>query len=65
MESITISKEQFNKIESIMYRVFNYMLLVEDMDMPEVNEALKKYEININSLELMETFKNVLNMDIE
>lgn len=60
-----VTKEQFNKIESIMYKVFNYMLLIEDMDMPEVNEALKQYEININSKELMEAFKNELNMDIE
>lgn len=65
---ITITKEQFNQLNRIMYRCFNFILAVEDMDIQQVNDLQatpKEYNISMTSKELMEAFKDILNMDIE
>ena len=65
---ITITKEQFNQLNRIMDRCFNFILAVEDMDIQEVNDLQatpKEYNISMTSVELMKAFKNILNMDIE
>ena len=65
---ITITKEQFNQLNRIMDRCFNFIVAVEDMDIQQVNdlqEAPKEYNISMTSIELMKAFKDILNMDIE
>ena len=65
---ITITKEQFNQLNRIMFRCFNFIVAVEDMDIQEVNDLQatpKEYNISMTSIELMKAFKNILNMDIE
>ena len=51
-----------------MYRTFNFILAVEDMDIIEINklQALPKEDnINTSSMELMNEFKRLFNLDIE
>lgn len=65
---ITITKEQFNQLNRIMDRCFNFIVAVEDMDIQQVNdlqETPKEYNISMTSIELMKAFKDILNMDIE
>ena len=65
---ITITKEQFNQLNRIMDRCFNFIVAVEDMDIQEVNDLQatpKEYNISMTSVELMKAFKDILNMDIE
>ena len=65
---ITITKEQFNQLNRIMDRCFNFIVAVEDMDIQQVNELQatpKEYNISMTSVELMKAFKDILNMDIE
>ena len=65
---ITITKEQFNQLNKIMDRCFNFIVAVEDMDIQQVNdlqETPKEYNISMTSIELMKAFKDILNMDIE
>ena len=65
---ITITKEQFNQLNRIMDRCFNFILAVEDMDIQQVNDLQatpKEYNISMTSVELMKAFKDILNMDIE
>ena len=65
---ITITKEQFNQLNRIMDRCFNFIVAVEDMDIQQVNDLQatpKEYNISMTSVELMKAFKDILNMDIE
>ena len=65
---ITITKEQFNQLNKIMFRCFNFIAAVEDMDIQEVNDLQatpKEHNISMTSVELMKAFKDILNMDIE
>ena len=65
---ITITKEEFNQLNRIMDRCFNFILAVEDMDIQQVNDLQatpKEYNISMTSIELMNAFKDILNMDIE
>ena len=65
---ITITKEQFNQLNRIMDRCFNFIVALEDMDIPQVNDLQatpKEYNISMTSIELMKAFKDILNMDIE
>ena len=65
---ITITKEQFNQLNRIMDRCFNFIVAVEDMDIQEVNDLQatpKEHNISMTSIELMKAFKDILNMDIE
>ena len=65
---ITITKEQFNQLNKIMNRCFNFIVAVEDMDIQQVNDLQvtpKEYNISMTSVELMKAFKDILNMDIE
>ena len=65
---ITITKEQFNQLNRIMDRCFNFILAVEDMDIQQINDLQttpKEYKISMTSVELMKAFKDILNMDIE
>ena len=65
---ITITKEQFNQLNGIMDRCFNFILAVEDMNISQVNDLQatpKEYNISMTSVELMKAFKDILNMDIE
>ena len=64
----TITNQQFDELNRVMDRCFNFILAIEDMDIPQVNELQstpKEWNVSMTSLELMETFKNILNMDIE
>ena len=65
---ITMTKEQFNQLNRIMDRCFNFIVALEDMDIPQVNDLQatpKEYNISMTSVELMKAFKDILNMDIE
>ena len=65
---ITITKEQYNQLNRIMDRCFNFIVAVEDMDIQQVNDLQvtpKEYNISMTSVELMKAFKDILNMDIE
>ena len=65
---ITITKEQFNQLNRIMDRCFNFIVAVEDMNIQQVNDLQatpKEYNISMTSVELMKAFKDILNMDIE
>lgn len=63
-----MSEQDFKIFQNLMYRTFNFILAVEDMDMAEINklQALpKEYNINTSSMELMNEFKRLFNLDIE
>ena len=48
---ITITKEQFNQLNRIMDRCFNFILAVEDMNIQQVNDLQatpKEYNISTN-----------------
>ena len=65
---ITITKEQFNELNRVMDRCFNFIWTLEEMDIEQVNELQatpKEDNISMTSKELMNAFKNILNMDIE
>ena len=65
---ITITKEQFNQLNRTMYRCFNFILAVEDMDIPQVNDLQatpKEYNISMTSVELMKAFKDIFISRIE
>ena len=65
---ITITKEEFNQLNRVMDRCFNFILAVEDMNIQEVNDLQatpKEHNISMTSTELMKAFKDILNMDIE
>lgn len=68
MQQITITEKQFNELNRVMDRCFNFIWTLEEMDIAQVNELQatpKEDNISMTSKELMETFKNILNMDIE
>ena len=63
-----MSMEDFMKLEAIMYRTFNFINAIEDMDIPEVNDLQDEpidANVGITSKELHRFFYNVLNIDIE
>lgn len=63
-----MSKQDFKTFSNLMYRTFNFILAVEDMDITEINklQALPKEDnINTSSMELMNEFKRLFNLDIE
>ena len=65
---ISITNEQFKTLNRIMDRTFNFILTLEEMDIEQVNELQatpKEDNISMTSKELMDAFKNILNMDIE
>lgn len=65
---ITITKEEFNQLNRVMDRCFNFILAVEDMNIQEVNDLQatpKEHNISMTSIELMKALKDILNMDIE
>ena len=65
---ITITKEQFNQLNRIMDRCFNFIVAVEDMNIQQVDDLQatpKEYNNSMTSVELMKAFKDILNMDIE
>ena len=65
---ITITKEQFNQLNGIMDRCFNFIVAIEDMNIQQVNDLQatpKEHNISMTSVELMKAFKDILNMDIE
>lgn len=63
-----MSEQDFKIFSNLMYRTFNFILAVEDMDITEINklQALPKEDnINTSSMELMNEFKRIFNLDIE
>lgn len=63
-----MSEQDFKTFQNLMYRTFNFILAVEDMDIIEINklQALPKEDnINTSSMELMNEFKRLFNLDIE
>lgn len=61
-------KNKVQNISNLMYRTFNFILAVEDMGIIEINklQALpKENNINTSSMELMNEFKRIFNLDIE
>lgn len=63
-----MSEQDFKTFSNLMYRTFNFILAVEDMDIAEINklQALPKEDnINTSSMELMNEFKRLFNLDIE
>ena len=65
---IAITKEQFNQLNRIMDRCFNFIVAVEDMNIQQVDDLQatpKEYNNSMTSVELMKAFKDILNMDIE
>ena len=65
---ITITEKQFNELNRVMDRCFNFIWTLEEMDIEQVNDLQatpKEDNISMTSKELMNAFKNILNMDIE
>lgn len=65
---ITITEKQFKELNRVMDRCFNFIWALEEMDIPQVNDLQatpKEDNISMTSKELMDTFKDLLNMDIE
>ena len=63
-----MSEQDYKTFSNLMYRTFNFILAVEDMDIIEINklQALPKEDnINTSSMELMNEFKRLFNLDIE
>lgn len=63
-----MSEQDFKTFSNLMYRIFNFILAIEDMDIIEINklQALPKEDnINTSSWELMNEFKRIFNLDIE
>lgn len=63
-----MSEQDFKIFSNLMYRTFNFILTIEDMDIIEINklQALPKEDnINTSSMELMNEFKRLFNLDIE
>lgn len=63
-----MSEQDFKTFQNLMYRTFNFILAIEDMDIIEINklQALPKEDnINTSSMELMNEFKRIFNLDIE
>lgn len=63
-----MSEQDFKTFSNLMYRTFNFILAIEDMDITEINklQALPKEDnINTSSMELMNEFKRIFNLDIE
>lgn len=63
-----MSEQDFKTFLNLMYRTFNFILAIEDMDIIEINklQALPKEDnINTSSMELMNEFKRLFNLDIE
>ena len=63
-----MSEQDFKTFSNLMYRTFNFILAIEDMDITEINklQALpKEHNINTSSMELMSEFKRIFNLDIE
>ena len=51
---ITITKEQFNQLNRIMDRCFNFIVALEDMDIPQVKDLQatpKEYNISMIGLQ--------------
>lgn len=63
-----MSEQDFKTFSNLMCRTFNFILAIEDMDITEINklQALPKEDnINTSSMELMNEFKRLFNLDIE
>lgn len=63
-----MSEQDFKTFSNLMYRTFNFILAIEDMDIIEINklQALpKEHNINTSSMELISEFKRIFNLDIE
>ena len=63
-----MNEQDFKTFQNLMYRTFNFIRVIEDMDMAEINklQALpKEHNINTSSVELMSEFKRLFNLDIE
>lgn len=63
-----MSEQDFKTFQNLMYRTFNFILAIEDIDIIEINklQALPKEDnINTSSMELMNEFKRIFNLDIE
>lgn len=63
-----MSEQDFKTFLNLMYRTFNFILAIEDMNIIEINklQALpKEHNINTSSMELMSEFKRIFNLDIE
>lgn len=63
-----MSEQDFKTFSNLMYRTFNFILAIEDMDIIGINklQALPKEDnINTSSMELMNEFKRIFNLDIE
>lgn len=63
-----MSEQDFKTFSNLMYRTFNFILAIEDMDIIEINklQALPKEDnINTSSMELINEFKRLFNLDIE
>ena len=65
---ITITKEEFDQLNRVMDRCFNFIFVLECMNIQEVNDLQatpKEHNISMTSIELLKAFKDILNMDIE
>ena len=57
-----MTEQDFKTFENLMFRTFNFILAIEDMDILEINklQALPKEDnINTSSMELMNEFKRL------
>ena len=60
--------KDFTEFEKVMFRAFNFINILEDMDIEKVNNLQgtpKEDNISMTSKELMEVFRSKLSMDIE
>lgn len=61
--------EQFEQFAKTMYRTFNFLCVLEDMDIEQVyilqNKEPKEHNISITSKEFCEAFEKYTNLDVE
>lgn len=63
-----LSLDEIGQLKKLLYRTFNYMIILEDLDIKEVNELQKtprEDNISMTSAEFMNECQRLLNIDVE
>lgn len=64
-----MDKAQFEKFTKTMYRTFNFLCALEDMDIEQVymlqNNEPKEYNISMTAKEFYEAFEKYTGLDVE
>lgn len=64
----SMSLEEFQSFDNLLFRTFNFINCVEAMDIPEINqlqEEPREYNCNVTSKEVMDKCNELINLDVE